>query len=52
MDMVDEVIDYCEKRQLWYELWTAIAEANPRRLRRFADRIRQHPRQASRPSTS
>ena len=40
IEVVDEVLDYCEKQQLWDELWAAVAEANPRRVRQFAERIR------------
>jgi ActR/RegA family two-component response regulator len=50
LDMAREVTDYCEKQQLWHELLAAVAKANPRRVKRFADRMGQDPGQTTRPT--
>jgi MoxR-like ATPase/tetratricopeptide (TPR) repeat protein len=38
-DMVDEVIDYCQKRVLFDELLAAVEEHNPRQYVRFAQSV-------------
>jgi formylglycine-generating enzyme required for sulfatase activity len=40
-DMVDEVIDYCEKRVLFGELLDAVKMENPRQYARFEPKLRQ-----------